>query len=84
MIDDGVDFFGRNRQRDVVERANVDHPLKQAAVDKDVPPVEGQQMFAAGNGSGGADKREFGYGEFVSHESPALRRGGEFGIRRDG
>ena len=59
-------------------------PLKHAAVDEDVRRSEGQQVFAAGNGSGGADKREFSLREFVSHESPALRRGGEFGIRRYG
>ena len=54
-----------NGQRDVVERANVDDALKEAAVDEDVFPADGEQMFAAGNGAGGADERD------VSHGSPA-------------
>ena len=58
--DDRIDLCRRNRQRHVVERTYVDDALKETAIDEDAAPVEGQQMFAAGDRASRADERQLG------------------------
>ena len=58
--DDGVDRAGRDRERGPVAQPQLLEALEQAAVDENAMVAEIEQMLRAGDGAGGAEKRQRG------------------------